>query len=128
MLLDISVTVIAVCMLALTIAMIPILLAIRKFISELNKLTEQARLQTAPLVHDATLAMGTVRTILTNLERDLPKVSEGINDLRGTAADIREFERMLIDRVERPLLDLTAIIAGISKGLVVFWRTLAHRR
>ena len=128
MLLDISVTVIAVCMLAITIAMIPILLAIRKFISELNKLTEQARLQTAPLVHDATLAMGTVRTILTNLERDLPKVSEGINDLRGTAADIREFERMLIDRVERPLLDLTAIIAGISKGLVVFWRTLAHRR
>jgi len=128
MLLDISVVVIAVCMLVLTIAMIPILLAIRKFLSELNKLTEQARLQTAPLVHDATLAMGSVRTILNNLERDLPKVSDGINDLRGTAADIRDFERMLIDRVERPLLDLTAIIAGISKGLVVFWRTLAHRR
>lgn len=128
MLLDISVVVIAVCMLAITIAMFPILLAIRKFLSELNKLVEQARLQTAPLVHDATLAMGTVRTILNTLEKDLPKVSDGINDLRGTAADIREFERMLIDRVERPLLDLTAIIAGITKGLVIFWRTLAHRR
>lgn len=128
MVLEISVAVIAVCMVLLTIGIGINLLATRKLISRLNRLVEQAQLQTAPLVHDTTLIIGNIRNIVNAIEKDMPRISDSIRDLRGTAADLREFERLLLERVERPLLDLTAIIAGIARGIVVFWRLMGDRR
>ena len=100
----------------------------RATLNEAHKLIEQVRFQTAPLVHDATQIAGDIRSIVKTLEREMPKVGDSLDALKGTAMDIREFETMLRERVERPLLDLTSIIAGLSKGLVIFWRTLVHRR
>lgn len=128
MMLEISVLVIAVCMLAMMLGTIPVLLAIRRAVNEAHKLIEQVRLQTAPLVHDATQIAGDVRNIVKTLERELPKVSDSLDSVRNTAKDIHNFEIMLRDRVERPLMDLTAIVAGVAKGMVVFWRTLVHRK
>ncbi|RMD95967.1 MAG: DUF948 domain-containing protein [Calditrichaeota bacterium] len=127
MVVDIAVVVIAVCLLLITIGTIPVLISIRRAVNESHRLIEQVRLQTAPLVHDATQIASDVRTVVKTLERELPKISEGVEAVRGTAKDIRNFETMLRERVEKPLLDLTAIIAGLAKGMVIFWRTLAHR-
>ncbi len=128
MVLEIAVVVIAVCLVLITGATVPVLMAIRRTVNETYKLIEQVRYQTAPLVHDATQIASDVRTIIKTMERELPKISESLDAVKGTAQDIRNFETMLRERVEKPLVDLTALIAGIAKGLVVFWRTLAHRR
>jgi hypothetical protein len=34
---------------------------------------------------------------------------------------------MIRERLERPLLDLTALVSGIVRGVVTFWRTLVSR-
>ena len=128
MVLEIAVVVIALCLVLITGATIPVLMAIRRTVNETHKLIEQLRLQTAPLVHDATQIATDVRTIIKTMEKELPKISESLDAVKGTAQDIRNFEIMLRERVEKPLVDLTALIAGIARGLVVFWRTLAHRR
>ncbi|MFQ5628423.1 MAG: DUF948 domain-containing protein [bacterium] len=128
MLIEIAVSVIAVCFIILTTGLVSVAIKVRRTLTEAQKLIEQVRFQTAPLVHDATQIAGDVRTIVKTLEKELPKVSDSLDAVRGTARDIREFEEMLRERVERPLLDLTSIIAGLSKGFVIFWRTLAHRK
>lgn len=128
MILEVAVVVIAACLLAMTLGMIPVLLAARRAFVEAHKLVEQVRLQTAPLVHDATEIAVDVRNLVKSIEKEMPKVSQSIDSIRGTTQDIQEFERMLRERVERPLLDLTAIVAGLARGFVVFWRTLGRGR
>ena len=128
MILQISVVVIALCSLIVTTGLLMVVRAALRTINEAHKLIEQVRYQTAPLVHDATQIAGDVRMIVKTLEKELPKVSDSLEAVRGTARDIREFEEMLRERVERPLLDLTSIIAGLSRGLVMFWRTLVHKK
>lgn len=128
MLIEIAVSVIAVCVIIITIGFISLAIKVRSTLNEAQKLIEQVRFQTAPLVHDATQIAGDVRMIVKSLEKELPKVSDSLEAVRGTARDIREFEEMLRERVERPLLDLTSIIAGLAKGIVIFWKTLAHRK
>ncbi|MCA9742256.1 MAG: DUF948 domain-containing protein [Deferribacteres bacterium] len=128
MLIEIAVSVIALCCIILTTGVISVAIKARATLNEAHKLIEQVRFQTAPLVHDATQIAGDIRSIVKTLEREMPKVGDSLDALKGTAMDIREFETMLRERVERPLLDLTSIIAGLSKGLVIFWRTLVHRR
>lgn len=128
MLVEIAVSVIAVCFVIITTGLVSVVIKTRRTLNEAQKLIEQVRLQSAPLVHDATQIAGDIRMIVKTLEKELPKVSDSLEAVRGTARDIREFEEMLRERVERPLLDLTSIIAGLSKGLVIFWRTLAHRK
>ncbi|HHL72533.1 MAG TPA: DUF948 domain-containing protein [Bacteroidetes bacterium] len=125
---EISLTVIAVCIALITIGVIPVLLALRRTFVQAERLVEQVRMQTAPLVHDATQIAGDLRHIVKTMEKELPKVSDSIESIRRTAADVHEFEIMVRERIEQPLLDLTAIIAGLSKGLVIFWRTLAHKK
>jgi uncharacterized protein YoxC len=127
MLIEIAVSVIAVCMFIITAGFISLAIKIKSTLNEAQKLIEQVRYQTAPLVHDATQIASDVRMIVKSLEKELPKVSDSLEAVRGTARDIREFEEMLRERVERPLLDLTSIIAGLAKGIVIFWKTLAHR-
>ncbi|MDQ7052221.1 MAG: DUF948 domain-containing protein [candidate division KSB1 bacterium] len=128
MVLEIAVVVIAVCLVLITAGTIPVLLAIRRAVNESHKLIEQVRLQAAPLVHDATQIASDVRNVVKTLEREVPKIGESLDTLRGTAQDIRNFEIMLRERIEKPLVDLTTIIAGVARGLVVFWNALAHRR
>lgn len=128
MVVEISLVVIAVCFLLITIALLPVLIAIRRTFVETHKLVEQVRFQTSPLVHDATQIAGDIRTIVKTLERELPKVQEGFEAVRGAALDIRAFETMLRERVERPMLELTSIVAGVARGITMFWRSLVHRR
>lgn len=128
MLIEIALSVIALCTIIITTMLTSVALKARAALNEAHKLIEQVRFQTAPLVHDATQIAGDVRSIVKTLEKEMPKVGDSLDALRGTARDIRDFEEMLRERVERPLLDLTSIIAGLSKGLVIFWRTLVHRR
>ena len=128
MILQISVAVIAACSVVVTTGLLLVVRATLRTVNEAHKLIEQVRYQTAPLVHDATQIAGDVRMIVKTLEKELPKVSDSLEAVRGTARDIREFEEMLRERVERPLLDLTSIIAGLSRGLVIFWRTLVQKK
>lgn len=127
MMMTVSVVFIAACMLFIMIAAVAALWRIRKLAMEAERLVETVRMHMPPLIHDMTKITSDIRSIVHTLERQAPKVGDAVEALRVTARDVQDFERMLRERLERPLLDLTALISGIARGVVTFWRTLISR-
>jgi uncharacterized protein YoxC len=127
MMMTVSVMVIAVCMVAIMIAAVATLLRIRRVAMEAERLVETVRMHMPPLIHDATNIASDIRSIVHTVERQAPKLGDAFEALRATARDVHEFEHMIRERLERPLLDLTALVSGILRGIVTFWRTLFSR-
>jgi len=98
-----------------------------KVLTEAQKFIELARLQMPPITHDVAQILGDIRSVTKSVDREMEKVGEGVSALRDTAKNLRDFEFLLQDRVERPLLDLTAILAGLTKGIQVFWKQFIHK-
>jgi hypothetical protein len=50
-----------------------------------------------------------------------------VTAVRDTARNIREFEALIQERIERPLLDITAVFSALLKGGKVFWNSIRKR-
>jgi uncharacterized protein YoxC len=124
LMMTVSVAVIAACMFLIMVAAVAALWRVRRVAMEAERLVETVRINLPPLIHDMTKITSDIRSIVHTLERQAPKVGDILEALRVTARDIHDFERMIRERLERPLLDLTALISGIVRGIVTFWRTL----
>jgi uncharacterized protein YoxC len=127
MMMTVSVAAIAACMLLIMIAAVGALWRIRRVAMEAERLVETVRMHLPPLIHDMTKITSDIRSIVHTLERQAPKVGDMVEALRVTARDVQDFERMIRERLERPLLDLTALVSGIARGIITFWRTLISR-
>jgi uncharacterized protein YoxC len=127
MMMAVSLAIIAFCMLLIMAAAVATLLRIRKVAMEAERLVETVRMNIPPLIHDVTKITSDLRSIVHSVERQAPKVGDAMEWLRAAARDVHDFERMLLERLERPLLDLTAIVSGVVRGAVSFWRTLFSR-
>lgn len=127
MMMTVSVVVIAACMFFIMVAAVGALWRIRRVAMEAERLVETVRMHLPPFIHDMTKITSDIRSIVHTLERQAPKVGDMVEALRVTARDVQDFERMIRERLERPLLDLTALVSGISRGIVTFWRTLFSR-
>jgi hypothetical protein len=101
--------------------------AIKAF-GETQKLMEMVRLQLAPITHDLTQVISDVRSIVRTAEKEMGKVEDSLSAVRDTTRNIREFEAMIQERIERPLLDVTAILSALIKGGRVFWNSFVNRR
>jgi hypothetical protein len=95
--------------------------------NEAQKLLEMVRFQVAPITHDLTQIIGDVRTIVHSAEKEMDKISDSIGHVRDTTRNLRDFEYMLQDRIERPLLDITAVLSALVKGSRVFLAHLTKR-
>jgi len=97
-------------------------------LGEAHKFIEMARLQMAPLTHDVTEIVSDVRSIVKSVEREMSKVGDSLTAVRDTTRNIKEFEALIQERIERPLLDITAILTALVKGGRVFWNSFSSRR
>jgi uncharacterized protein YoxC len=122
-----SLVIIAVSMLMIMMAAVTTLLRLRKVAIEAEKLVEMVRMNIPPLVHDITKITSDIRSIVHTVERQAPKLGDAMEALRSTARDVHDFERMILERLQRPLLDLTTLVSGVVRGIVSFWRTLTSR-
>jgi uncharacterized protein YoxC len=122
-----SLAIMAFCMLMIMVAAVAALWRLRKLAMEAEKLVETVRMNMPPLIHDITKIAGDIRSIVHTVERQTPKLGDAMEALRMTARDVLDFERMIRERLERPLLDLTALVSGVVRGVVSFWRTLISR-
>lgn len=121
---QISLAVIAACFVIIMAMMIPTLLRIRAAANEAQRLLETARMQMSPMIHDMTLILADARSIVRTVDREMVKVSDSLEAVRETARSVREFEAMVQERIERPLLDLAGTVAGLVKGFRAFYRAL----
>jgi uncharacterized protein YoxC len=122
-----SLVIIAMSMLMIMMAAVATLLRLRKVAIEAEKLVETVRMNIPPLVHDITKITSDIRSIVHTVERQAPKLGDAMEALRSTARDVHDFERMILERLQRLLLDLTTLVSGVVRGIVSFWRTLTSR-
>ena len=85
---------------------------------------EMIRLQTPPILHDVTLIMGEVRSSVKSFHKGVDTVGDSLVDLKETTRNIREFEAMIQQRVEQPLLEVVSVLSALVKGGKVFWQHL----
>ena len=125
--LEISVTIIAVVLVLSAMFFIVAMYRIVQVVNEGRSLIEMVRLQIAPITHDLTQIIGDIRSIVRTTEHEMDKVSETLGHVRDTTRNLRDFENMLQDRIERPLLDVTAVLSALVKGGRVFFSHLSKR-
>jgi uncharacterized protein YoxC len=124
MVMTVSVAFIAFCMFLIMMAIVATLLRLRSLLHEAQKFIETARMHVPPLMHDVTQISADVRSIVRSVERDMPKLSRAMDSLRATASDIHDLERAIRERIETPLLGLSAVAGGLLRGVYSFWRKL----
>ncbi len=122
MLLTISVTVIAASIVVVAIVFIPVILQIRRTAREAEKLLETVRMQVVPLGHDVTVISREVSDILQSVHRQVDRVEGGIAAVQDGAERLRDFEEVILTRIEEPLLELAAVIRAVSRGVAAFFR------
>ncbi|HEX9653172.1 MAG TPA: DUF948 domain-containing protein [bacterium] len=127
MVLSISVAAIAVLFFIITVFIVAASIRAFKAFGEAQKLMETVRFQIAPIAHDLTHILGNIRSIARAAENQLDKVSESVTAVRDTARNIKEFEALIQERIERPLLDITAVFSALLKGGRVFWNNFRRR-
>ena len=122
-----SIALIAGLLLLITIFLVVFLLKTFKTFSEAQKLFEAARLQIVPISHDITRITTEVRGILASVQKDMDKVSDSLDHVRDTTRNLKEFEFMIQERIQEPLLEITTLLSALMKGGRVFWRTLSRK-
>lgn len=127
MVISISVVVIAVLLLIITVFIVAAAVRAFKAFGEAQKLMETVRFQIAPITHDLTQILSHVRTIARAAESHIDKIGESVTAVRDTARNIKEFEALVQERIERPLLDITAVLSALLKGGRVFWNSIRKR-
>ncbi len=122
-----SVAIIAGLLLVNTVFVVIVLTKAARAFGEARKLLEMTRLQIAPITHDVTQIVGDLRTIVKAIEKEMDKVGDSLTAVRDTTRNLREFEAMIQERIERPLLDVTAVLSAVVKGGRVFWANISKR-
>ncbi len=122
-----SVAIIAALLFVNTLFVVVALLKAMKLFGEAQKLLEMARLQLAPLAHDLSQITGDARSIVKSVEKEMGKVGDSLTAVRDTTRNLQEFEAMIQERIERPLLDITAVLSALVKGGRVFWSSFSKR-
>ena len=122
-----SVMLIAGLLLVNTIFLVVFLFKAFKTFSEAQKLFEAARLQLVPISHDVTRITTEVKGMLTSVQKDLDKVGDSLDHVRDTTRNLKEFEYMIQERIQEPLLEITTLLSALIKGGRVFWQTLFRK-
>ena len=116
-LLTISVTVIAATLVLFFILLIPFLHRGRRTVHEAEKLIDSIRLQVAPVSRDFTVISLEVKSVIQSIHRQVDRVESGIETAHDMAVLAKEFQIEVQRRIEDPLLQLAAVIAGVKRGV-----------
>ena len=122
-----SVMLIAGLLLLITIFLLVLLVKAFKAFSDAQKLFELARLQLTPISHDITRITTEVKGILHSVQKDVDKVGDSLEHIRDTTRNLKEFEYMIQERIQEPLLEISTLLSALIKGGRVFWNTFTRK-
>ncbi len=125
MLLEISVTVIAVFIVVFVIGLLITLVQIKRTAKEAEKLMETTRLQIAPITHDLTIVVNDIKRTVQSIQNQMGMVEHGIGEIKDTVVRINKFEKVIQEKLEQPIIEFATLISAFSKALrafIEFWR------
>jgi len=120
MILEISVTVIAFFVVVFVIGLLFVFVQIRRTAKEAEKLLDTSRQQIAPITHDLAIILNDTKKIVESIQSQVGKVEHGVDQFKETAVRINEFEKMVQQKIEQPILELSVLVTAISKALRAF--------
>jgi len=125
MILEISVAVIAFFVVVFVIGLLIALVQIRRTAREAEKLMETTRQQIVPISHDLTIIVNDFKRIVQSIQNQMGIVEQGVGDIKETVTRITEFEKVLQEKLQQPIIEFATLISAISKALRAFieiWR------
>ena len=92
-----------------------------------------------PLIIELKTTLKKISGLVDNLNKDLPEILANIKDisqhtstasekLQNTVGDIVEFEQKISSQIKQPVLEATATIAAIIRGLQAFLSYFVQKR
>ncbi len=118
MIVEISVAVIAFFIVVFVIGLLIALAQIRRTAKEVEKFLDTARQHIGPISHDLAIIFNDVKRITQSVQLQVSKVEKGVDELKQIATRINEFERLIQEKIEQPILAIVGLIAGITKPIL----------
>lgn len=117
MIIEISMVIIAAFIVIFVSCLLIVLMQFRRTAKEAEKFLDTARQQIAPLSHDLTIVLNDSKKIVQSIERQTEKVETGVDALKDTALNVKNFETEIQQRIEQPILEITALVSAVAKIL-----------
>lgn len=117
MILEISVLIIAVFIVIFVIGLLIVLAQIRRTAKEAEKFLDTARQQVVPISHDLTIIINDTKKIVQSIEKQVGDVGKGVEAIKDTVVNVKNFEAEIQRRIEQPLVEIAALISAISRIL-----------
>lgn len=117
MILEISTLIIAIFIVIFVIGVLIAVFQIRRTSREAEKFLDAARQQIVPLSHDLTIILNDTKKIIQSVERQTGKVEQGVEAIKDTAINVKNFEGEIQKRIEQPLVEIAALISIVAKVL-----------
>ena len=81
-------------------------------------------MQIVPVSHDLTIVSQEVNGIIQSIHRQVDKIEEGVTTVRDGAERLREFEEDMVQRIEKPLMEMATLLSAVTRGVDTFVRLL----
>lgn len=117
MLIEISVVVIAAFIVIFVIGLLIVLAQVRRTAKEAEKFLDTTRQHIVPISHDLTIILNDLKKIVSSIERQVQKVETGVDALKDTAVNVKNFEEEIQKRIEQPILEMTVLVTAITRIL-----------
>ncbi|MDZ7330863.1 MAG: DUF948 domain-containing protein [candidate division KSB1 bacterium] len=124
MIIEISVAVIAFFIVVFVIGLLIALVQIRRTAKEAEKFLDTARQHIGPISHDLTIIFNDVKRITQSIQLQVTKLEKGVDELKQIATRINEFEKMVQEKIEQPIMAIVSLIASLTRPI----RALLDRR
>jgi uncharacterized protein YoxC len=118
MIVEISIAVIAFFIVVFVIGLLIVLAQIRRTAKEVEKFLDTARQHIGPISHDLAIIFNDVKRITQSVQLQVSKVEKGVDELKQIATRINEFQRLIQEKIEQPILAIVGLIAGITKPIL----------
>lgn len=124
MIIEISVAVIAFFTVVFVIGLLIALAQIRRTAKEAEKFLDTARQHIGPISHDLTIIFNDVKRITQSVQLQVTKLEKGVDEIKQIATRINEFEKMVQEKIEQPIMAIVSLIASLTRPI----RALLDRR
>jgi len=105
------------CLSALCIYLIVVLIRLRDVLSGFEKDMKELTTRAIPVLDNMEYITGRIRGITDSIDDQLTSVRESLASVRHIAENVMALERRVQERVEGPILEGVAVIAGLFKGV-----------
>lgn len=128
MIIEISVLVASISVLALVLFLIPSIIQLRKSARRIEEVSGHLNQQLPEILKNVNQISSNLNFILSSGRQQAEKLGEAASSIKIMVDDIVDFETKLRHRVEDPLIETLTTITAITKAVRAFLAILLNRR